>query len=565
VIMKNNILYTGSVALLLLIFFCLTAPQNHTEAEDVYDFALRVEQGTFADQVGVNRLLALPLFGWSYQGAQWLGYTGRAFPWMILINRALAVGVICLFYRILVTSRLGRSGLWDGSSSTQPSSASEGASSTKEEAAHASPAPVLSPLSGLDRALLPTLFCFMFSYGFWRYANEAESYILAAFFVVLAWHLVFQKRWIWCAVISALGVLIHLLNLIPLLMIIPLFYLFIGEWKKGILHGLIASLLVLTGYGLCFQLVDWQALGEQHHLEEAGISVANLLRGAVAFGQSVVGANFLFGFQWVRGLLVELFPSRMLGEEFFMAAQMASWVKWVASVTLGMLGGLGIWVLLHAIRLFSRSAGRMKVWRFNGFAPFAPSVAWRLACLLWILLYSAAVIRTEAGSPELWILVLIPFWLVMQPLLVGRRAAWLAAALFLHNLIGGLLPVMSVESDYHVAKGRWILEHSGEDDLILTSYEPIMIFYLTYFAEAQVINSGACREDALHHYLGSCRGNVYALNSFFEPLPSMRVRSPEAFARMEEIGQAFRPGFVRIVEDEFGGIFKWAKAGGCDG
>ena len=34
------------VAVLLFIIYSITAPQNHSEAEDVYDFALQVEQGS---------------------------------------------------------------------------------------------------------------------------------------------------------------------------------------------------------------------------------------------------------------------------------------------------------------------------------------------------------------------------------------------------------------------------------------------------------------------------------------------------------------------------------------
>ena len=43
-------------------FYIATMPENYSEAEDAYDFAFRVEQGTLQDQLGVNRLLALPIF-----------------------------------------------------------------------------------------------------------------------------------------------------------------------------------------------------------------------------------------------------------------------------------------------------------------------------------------------------------------------------------------------------------------------------------------------------------------------------------------------------------------------
>ena len=90
------------ILFLLWLFYLLTAPQNHSEAEDVYHFAQVVEQGTFAEQAGVNRVLALPMFGTFFEGAKALGYSGRAFEWMIGVNRLLAVGCLALFYLILL-------------------------------------------------------------------------------------------------------------------------------------------------------------------------------------------------------------------------------------------------------------------------------------------------------------------------------------------------------------------------------------------------------------------------------------------------------------------------------
>ncbi|MDF7807621.1 DUF2723 domain-containing protein [Pontiellaceae bacterium B12219] len=526
----------------LFALYTLTAPQNHSEAEDVYDFALRVEQGHFADQAGVNRVLALPMFGRVYRAAQAVGYSGRAFPFMIFMNRLLAVGCFFLFYRLL--SYCGR-----------PACSSD----VSAEGIEANVPP--------EKKLQTTLL-FAFSYGFWRYANEAETYILASLLVLVAWNLVlsssslvhgetpsdrchisaaqevnFKLQFVLCSLISALGILVHLLNLIPLLLIIPLFYLLSKEWKKALLHGALTGLLVIAGYAVCAPWLDFSALGAQHHAAEGGITFSNFLRGGIAFGQNLISANFLFGFESFRELLAMLFPSRMLDEEFYMASKMARWIPGIGVATLSL---LVFWCLWLAGKIFGNKDGLLKIQIPKPLT---------ISLLIWLMLYALAVIRTEAGSPELWIMALIPFWWLVGPLLKGRSAWVLVILLFAHNLIGGLLPVMSQDSDYHAKKSAWLLEHISEEDLVLTSYEPILIFYLNYYCPAQLLNSSENSLEQIKDAIGMSSGNIYAFNTFFQPLDSMQVRSPDMYERMLETGNELSAEFMKVEKNEFGGIY----------
>jgi hypothetical protein len=376
--------------------------------------------------------------------------------------------------------------------------------------------------------------------------------------------------------------LVHLLNAVPLLLIIPLYYLLSKDWKKALWHGGLTGILVIAGYAICSPWLDFSGLGAQNHALEGGISAANLLRGGIAFGQCLVSGNFLFGFESFREMLAHLFPSRMLAEEFFMAAHMPGWIKWAGGATLSLFAvcGLGFGVLIFkGVRGFEKRKtedGRLKgaiLSRRSSVFGNLSAVLCPLfvASLVWFLLYAAAVIRTEAGSPELWIMALIPFWLLAASLLQGawgrehgvktNGVAWmLVGALFVHNLVAGLLPVLPKQTDYHTAKAAWILEHAGPDDLVLTDYEPVMIFYLRYHLEAEVINSGELSSDQLDERLGSAGGHVYALASFFEPMASMRLRSPHLYAQMKETGGQLRPRFRQVHDDAFGGVFRLKTA-----
>ena len=536
-----------SVALLLIIFYALTAPQNHAEAEDAYDYALKVEQGAFADQTGVNRVLALPMFGMVYDDATALGYSGRAFGFMVFLNRLLAVGCIFLFWKLVGGTRSVAS---IGRHSVRPSSDNDKYPTRNPSESDRS--------STISHQLVPVL-GLAFSYGFWRYANEAETYMLAMFAMLGAWVLAVKGRWIWCVFVSALGVLIHLLNVVPLLLIIPLYYLLSRNVKRAVVHGFLTSLFICMGYAACSPWLDFSELGAQHHSIEAGFSGGNMVRAIAAFGQNVVSGNFLFGFGRIRELLTGLFPSRVLVEEFYMAKHMPVWIPWVGLATLSLLVVCSLWFVVLLCKTGWKSVCSCFTLQAYNFQPLT------LSALVWLLLYAVAVLRTEAGSPELWIMALVPFCLLahgawsMGHGVGGKPSAvsWLLlASLFTHNLVAGLLPVMPEESDYHAAKGQWLEEHAQPSDLILTSYEPVMIFYLDYFALGEVVNSGSHPEKDIERLIDGTSGTVYALDSFFHPLEPMRIRSPELYEKMRGIGLDFAPRFEKVHDDEFGGIYR---------
>ncbi|WP_372797560.1 hypothetical protein, partial [Pontiella sp.] len=445
--------------------------------------------------------------------------------------------------------------------------------------------PVLRPPSSALRSLAIVL-CFAFSYGFWRYANEAETYILAGVFVLAAWCLVLRGRVWWSVVVSALGVLVHLLNAVPLLLIIPLYYLLSRDWKKAVLHGALTGVLVVAGYLLCSPWLDFSTLGAQHHAIEGGIGLKNAVRGGMAFGQNLLGANFLFGFESFRAWIGELFPTRMLDEEFFMGATMPAWVPWAGVVTLAGVLGSGVWALLgmgvrawrskgvsgcgsKGVRAWLSKMGRHSIHQQADGHKEEQRHPLFVCSVVWFVLYALAVIRTEAGSPELWIMALIPFWLAVAVLLQsvsdvqGRLGVWVPVTmLMLHNLVAGLLPVRAAESDYHRAKSAWVLEHAGASDRVLVDYEPVLIFYLNYCSDAAIINSGEYDSEELQRRLRDAAGETYAFHSFFEPMGAMRHRSPAQYEKMARTGLFFKPFFEKVETDAFGGIYRLRRSEG---
>jgi hypothetical protein len=488
--------------LVVLLFYKLTFPENQSEAEDVYDFAFRVEQGKLDQLVGMNRLLALPIFAGIYQLVEWMNEGSRAFEVLVGLNQLLAVASLGLF-KMLMQQLFS----WKYSGSD------------------------LRLFSGMSTGLVAV------SYGFWRYANSAETYMLAIFFMLLSWYFIRCGSPWKGALTSGVGILVHLLNVVPLLFAVGFYYLLKKRFRAVAVHGLIVGIVVLIGYGLFWGYLETDTLGAQHHRLEGGLSLSNGLRGLVAFGQCVVSANFLFGFEWFRELLGNFFPSRMLDEEFYMATHMADGVAIFGIFSL-------VFVVISAIRSIRMSR------------PVASHRSTFFMLIVWLVLYAIVVIRTEAGSVELWIMALIPFWLSISHFLSPKHMGWLLVGLLLHNGIAGVFPIRDSSTDYHWAKSERIMQLSDERDLVLIDYEPILHFYLRYYDNATVICSADYSKAEVEDQLLNWKGTVWTVNSFFKPMESLKMRYPAMFKHQIEIGQQVKDLFVQVETNSFGGIYR---------
>ena len=129
-------------------------------------------------------------------------------------------------------------------------------------------------------------------------------------------------------------------------------------------------------------------------------------------------------------------------------------------------------------------------------------------------------------------------------------------SILLHNGVAGIFPLRSEQSDYHVVKSAWVLEKSQKGDIICVDYEPILISYLTYYGEACVVNSASYKADELSHFILNCEGNVWALHSFFEPMPAMEWRNEKLFNRQIMNSKRLKKLFILKNPDSFGGVYK---------
>jgi hypothetical protein len=99
------------------------------------------------------------------------------------------------------------------------------------------------------------------------------------------------------------------------------------------------------------------------------------------------------------------------------------------------------------------------------------------------------------GGIEAWVMVfpaimLIVATILIEPL-VKRHRRLLGSVIVLlaaQNFIGGMYLVSNSESDYHQMKGKWLIENSQPQDLIIIAGDASLTEAIRYLAKAQVIN-----------------------------------------------------------------------------
>lgn len=526
-----------SLVFAVIAFFCWnTGIINRTEADDAFDYAWQAEQGGLEGLYHPHHLLYGSMAKGLYSSARAVGYEGRAYPLLRALSAFSAAGTLLFFFRFC-RRRLAMPWFraWLG--------------------------------SGL----------LLFSYGFWRYANEAEVILPACFFVLWAFHRVScpgqrTVQALAAGVLCGVAVLVHIMNLIPILLAVPLLYL-ADKNPKGLgLCWLSATAILAAGYGLVLcSYPDFFLYGGDFH---PAITRETLFRGGIGFSQSVVSANFMLGYQTVREALVNLFPSRMLTEEFYLGEHLPMGLVISASLSMGLLLVSLFITLFYALRNLIRIG-----WSGVRKVSAVPADKWGppVAATVWFGGYALAVCLIEPENPEVWGMGLVPFWLMFCGWIVARRSIlsrlWpvvlLAGLLWFHNYIGGILPLRNPEADYNRQKAAWIIQHAVAGDVVLTAGSPVFERYLRYYCRAQV---DYLYEWAPEQFLQDIftsgntaeahqSGTVYLFADVLYPPHSLALRFPSAAAAIAGFSEKLRPVVTQLRQDEFGGVYALKQSG----
>lgn len=496
-------------------FLIATFPSNHSEAEDAYYYSRMAEQGAWAERFHAHHLLYLPLMRSLFRIVQSAGYHGRSFPVLAAVSMVSGALAVCLFSAVL--RRAG----------------------TKKQTA------------GVFTAAL------LFSYGFWRYSTTVEIYIPAVLLSLLTFYCALrgtERKFFMCGILcGGTALLVHLVTIPAVLCASPLLYIFRRQKRAAAGHAVMTLLTAATGYG-AIMAAGIHPVVFADRLVQRGTLLEPLtwLKGAAAWGQTVLSGNFLFSLPEAAEQAVRLFPFQMLQEELFMGRQAPAWIPCAAPATFLLAAGLAAGILIAVLRYAKPVVA-------NQSAVSASVFIWLAAGVSMALLF-------EPSNPEMWICVLPPLWLLAALLWDSLPACRCArclppafvAVLLAHNWIGGMQLVRSPDSDYCRQKGAWAVEEAQAGDLILTADSHSFVTFLEYQTPASVLDAKSAGEAEWRRQL-EVSGRVFVFDDVIKPLPAVSRRLPVAVERQRQFSAALIPGLQFLRQDAFGAVYQWKR------
>ena len=438
----------------IVMFYALTAAGNLSEPDDAFAFAYRAERFAlthFSDP----RLLGYHVLGRVlWLGSEALGLGIRGLEILRGISVLGAAACLWLMFRILVRD-LG----------------------------------VAALPAFLSTALLA------FSYGFWRYAAEADVYVPAMALCAAILHLLLQSDTGWrrhaaIGALAGLCVLFYQPNAIPLFLVFPWLLLRngVGSAFAYCAAGSLAAIAgYLTGYFAYWDapldLMSFRAFLAQRSEEfmVAPLSLKTLavsiVRSGFALGHDLVSSNWVFGLPHAERVVQRIFGAHVIEEELFLARH-AGVLVYLPLLILP-LAGAAAWRVLAAAWPLRLQAVRRRPLPLIG---------------LWAGATALVIGRLNPGGIEAWIVVLLPLSLLVAVGIVapacerrGTRAVWLMLVAFaLHNWLGGMALVQSRQSDLTYLRGAWAAANAQQDDLVIVVGNVNLAESLRYRGRARV-------------------------------------------------------------------------------
>lgn len=495
--------------------YVLTAPGNRSEAEDAYLYAAQVEQGEPGTLVHRHHLVYVPVMRALYLAAHAVGLPVRAYPLMCWVGAIAAALAMALFHGILRRMLGWREAGW---------------------------------AAGLLAV----------SYGFWRYAAEAEIYVpaVALGLATVALTLRREGRGVAAGLMGAMAIATHVMNALPALLAAPLLLAFRRDRdsrRRAAVQVAVTLVATALAYGAALPVMSRDRGGtmgasERAHPEEMPV------KAMVGFGQSVVSGNFLFGFGSFRDAMTKVFPYREFREEFEMglAAKPASRVApWLT---------LGILALLGLAAMWRRDDASIPAW-----AAVRSDEAVRLRRLagLWFVIHAAVALVFEPSNPEMWIMALPPFWMLASSWFVMRGRTDLlplvACALAWHNQLGGMWLLGNPEGDYLARRTDWLVRELRADDTVLTTESEVFARRLRYVSGARVETlRGWSEGELVARYRELCLrpGRLFVLADVFDPAEALQPRMPGSYEAMAGLAAAIRLESGKVHDDRFGGVYE---------
>ncbi len=444
----------------VLAFYVLTAAGNLSETDDAYAFAYRAEHSDLTEVSDPRLMLYHMGARVLYVGLNQIGVPASGLHILRAISAVSAALCLVLLCRVLAT--------------------------------HFRLPPKTAVLA---TAILGA------TYGYWRYAVEADVYISSLLLVLIVFHLLLTadgmsrlalRQVLWPALIAGLAVLYYQPNVVPLFFAFPLLFLRKDRLHWLAIYGAVGGAVIVLGYVTGFLAdrggpVSPDALSAflSQRSEEFAIAplsprvvLVSVVKAAFAFSHDLLSASWLFGWDGVVEWVRRVYPSNVIQEEIFTAGR-AGWLVYVPVLTLPLAAGLAAAIVYMG---GNRNFAVLKDRRM-------------MVCLVWLSVYAAMVGRLNPAGIEAWIMALMPLIillavLVVEPCLRTPRGPVLVGTFLLlvlaHNWFGGMALVQNADDEYDLVKGSWVIREAGENDVVIVTENVGLAETLRYRSRATI-------------------------------------------------------------------------------
>lgn len=351
------------------------------------------------------------------------------------------------------------------------------------------------------RAALAAVVLLGASYGFWRYAIEAEVYVPSTLLLLIAlrWFYRLERRpdsgavaLLPLALFSGAAVLFYQPNVIPLALAFLLLNLRQTRCCGLMVYAGVAAAVVIGGYWIGYVVYKTHPLGlatfeeflRQRSLEfvvwpfDLRNFIQATLGGALILWHDILSSNWIFAHDWIGQDVQRMFAYEWFFEKQYTARQ-AGWLAVAPLVLIPLVTLLGIWVL---VRAYPYALARVRDRRVGVY-------------VAWLLVSGLIIWRLNPYGPEAWIMLLTPLMIVLAVVVIepaiqrggGRIVAWLVVGVAAHNAIGGIAIIHDSLSEYAVAKTQWVLENAAPKDVVLVVDDNPLFMTLNYRANAIIV------------------------------------------------------------------------------
>ena len=349
-----------------------------------------------------------------------------------------------------------------------------------------------------------------FSFGLWFYSDCVEVYVIPLFFLLLSLYLLTgdrldSRRCAAVGLTTGLAVLFHQAHL--LFLPVVLLALLIrrrqvpSPWRPGAAYALVFLPLVVLPYTLVMIVVlhlrtsaqAWYWLTLYAHQSDLWqrLALSTLVKALIGAAHAIIGFHFVWAIPVAKAWLERVLAGHWLMDDAFVTHSLSARTALALLALSLLLGVILVWLFASRLR------NLRLLWREpHGLVPLT---------LAWLAIYSAFFFFWEPSNLEFWIPQSVCCWLLFIALVTAgeqsRTRTLLAlsvpaALLFLVNLLGSIIFLVTPQNDYYYHKVEPLAALAGPRDLIIIDREWILEGYVRRFTGARVLSLTAAYGEA---------------------------------------------------------------------